>query len=123
MPFRSCGKSHWVLPRLERLDAEVLKKAILGVAPARGSRRDRLRFKRGVAVRDEVAFQRLGEAVEERPRIARPERFVPGLAPFVEYARDQLVRTHPNIGGAHDEVMHGAILDPGEFADREAGIR
>ncbi len=71
---------------------------------------------------DEVAFQRLGEGVKQRPGVARCERLVARVAPFVENARDELVRAHADIHGAHHEVVRGAVFDLGEFVDREAGV-
>lgn len=70
---------------------------------------------------DEVAFQCFREAVEEAPDVARLKGLVTRLAPFLEHARDQLIRANPDSAGADHEIVCGAVLDFGELVDREAG--
>lgn len=71
---------------------------------------------------DEVAFQRFGERVEQTPRIPWCERFVSRFAPFVQHSRDELVRAHADIHGAHDQVVCGAVFDIGELIRRDARV-
>ena len=58
---------------------------------------------------NQIALQRLGKGVEERPRIAQSEGLVALITPFVKHPGDELVRADPDIAGADDEIVHGAV--------------
>ena len=71
---------------------------------------------------DEVSFQRFGECVEQTPSIPWCERFVSRFSPLVQHARDEFVRAYPDIHGAHDQVVCGAVFDIGELIRRDAVV-
>ena len=44
------------------------------------------------------------------------------FAPFAQHAGDELVWTHADIHGAHDEVVCGSVFDIRELLRRDAGV-
>ena len=71
---------------------------------------------------DEVAFEAFRHGIEETPHRARREGFMPGLTPFVEHARDKLIRADTDIRGPDDQIMSRAIIQIGQLVGADASV-
>lgn len=69
-----------------------------------------------------IALQCLGECIEQRPGVPRCEGIVARHSPLGKHTRHEFVRADAHVHRADDEVVRGAVFNPGEFVRREAGV-
>ena len=71
---------------------------------------------------DEVALQRFGKRIEQRPHVAGCELLMAWLPPLVEHQRDVTVAAHADVEGADDQIVSRAVVEVGELVAADAFV-
>ena len=70
----------------------------------------------------EVAFQRLGERIEEAPDVPGLELIIARHTPFMQHQRDLPIGADADIQGTNHEIVGCTVVEVGEFVAGDAAV-